>query len=62
MRWLHKWLKGAEAMQKELHVRTTVLPGGKVVTASPELEAGQTIDVVARSTNYYIRYYVGREG
>lgn len=33
-------------MQKALHVRTTVLPGGKVEIVSPELEAGQTVDVV----------------
>ena len=33
-------------MQKALHVRTTVLPGGKVEIASPELEPGQTVDVV----------------
>ena len=33
-------------MQKVLHIRTTVLPGGKVEFASPELEAGQTVDVV----------------
>ena len=33
-------------MQKALHVRTTVQPGGKVEIASPELEAGQTVDVV----------------
>ena len=33
-------------MQKALHVRTTVLPGGRVEFASPELEAGQTVDVV----------------
>ena len=33
-------------MQKALHVRTTVLPGGKVEFANPELEAGQTVDVV----------------
>ena len=33
-------------MPKALHVRTTVLPGGRVEFASPELEAGQTIDVV----------------
>ena len=31
-------------MQKALHVRTTVLPGGKVEFASPEL---QTMNVVA---------------
>jgi len=33
-------------MQKTLHIRTTVLPGGKVEFISPELEAGQTVDVV----------------
>ena len=33
-------------MQKSLHIRTTVLPGGKIEIASPELDAGQTVDVV----------------
>ncbi len=33
-------------MEKALHIRTTVQPGGKVEIASPELEAGQTVDVV----------------
>ena len=33
-------------MQKTLHIRTTVQPGGKVEFASPELEAGQSVDVV----------------
>ena len=33
-------------MQKVLHQKVTVLPGGKVEFASPELEAGQTVDVV----------------
>ena len=33
-------------MQKTLHIKTTVLPGGKVEFASPELEAGQSVDVV----------------
>ena len=33
-------------MQKALHIRTTVQPGGKVEIVSPELEAGQTVDVV----------------
>ena len=33
-------------MQKALHIRTTVQPGGRVEVASPELEAGQTVDVV----------------
>ena len=33
-------------MQKALHIRTTVQPGGKVEFASPELEVGQSVDVV----------------
>ena len=33
-------------MQSALHIRTTVQPGGKVEFASPELEPGQTVDVV----------------
>ena len=33
-------------MQKALHIRATVPPGGKVEFANPELEAGQTVDVV----------------
>lgn len=33
-------------MQKALYIRTTVRPGGKVEVASPELEAGQAVDVV----------------
>ena len=33
-------------MQKTLRLRTTVLPGGRVEFASPELKAGQTVDVV----------------
>ena len=33
-------------MQKTLHIRATVQPGGKVEFVSPELEAGQTVDVV----------------
>ena len=33
-------------MQKALHMRAVVQPGGKVEFASPELEAGQTVDIV----------------
>ena len=33
-------------MQKVFHQKVTVLPGGKVEIVSPELEAGQTVDVV----------------
>ena len=32
-------------MPKTLHVRTTVQPGGRVEIASPELEAGQPVEV-----------------
>ena len=39
-------------MQRALHTRTTVQPGGRVEFASPELEAGQTVDmVVTRSSS-----------
>ena len=30
-----------------MHLKTTVQPGGKVEFVSPELEAGQTVDVVS---------------
>lgn len=33
-------------MQKALHNRATVQHGGRVEFSSPELEAGQTVDVV----------------
>ena len=33
-------------MQKTLHLRTTVQPGGRVEFSSPELDAGQRVDVV----------------
>ena len=33
-------------MQKALHIKATVQHGGKVEIVSPELEAGQTVDVV----------------
>ena len=38
-------------MQKPLRLTTTVLPGGKVEIVSPELEAGQTVDVVVLRSN-----------
>ena len=38
-------------MQKPLHIRTTVLPGGKVEIASPEVQVGQTMDVIPSPTN-----------
>ena len=42
-------------MRRALHVRTIVLPGGKVEFASPELESGQAVDVV-------VLHESGREG
>ena len=33
-------------MQKALHLRTTVQPGGRVEFVSSELDAGQTVDIV----------------
>ena len=48
-------------MQKALHVRTMVQPSGKMEFARLELEAGQTVDVVVRSTNYDIKYRMGRK-
>ena len=33
-------------MQRVLHQKATVLPGGKLEIVSTELEAGQTVDVV----------------
>ena len=35
-------------MPKTLYIRTTVQPDGRVVVASPELEAEQTVEVVVR--------------
>ena len=35
-------------MPKTLRIRATVQPGGRVEFASPELEAGQTVEVVSR--------------
>ena len=36
-------------MHKALHIRATVQPGGKVEIVSPELEAGENVDVVISS-------------
>ena len=38
-------------MAKALHIRTTVLPGGKVEIASPEVQAVQTMDVLPSPIN-----------
>ena len=37
-------------MQKALHIKTTVQPGGKIELVSPDLEAGQAVDVVISPT------------
>ena len=33
-------------MQKALHIRTTVLPGGKIEIVDQELPVGESVDVV----------------
>ena len=33
-------------MQKELHIRTTVQPGGKIEIVDQELQAGENVDVI----------------
>ena len=37
-------------MEKALHIRTTVLPGGKVEIVDQELIEGENVDVVISST------------
>ena len=37
-------------MEKALHIRTTVLPGGKVEIVDEELTEGENVDVVISST------------
>ena len=39
-------------MQKVLHLKVTVLPGGKLEIVCPELEAGQTVDVMVRHESH----------
>lgn len=36
----------AEAMQRVLHQRVQVLPGGKVEIVDPDLETGEQVDVM----------------
>ena len=33
-------------MQKALHIRTTVLPGGKIEIVNQELPVGESVDVI----------------
>ena len=49
-------------MQKVLHVRATVQPGGKVEIVSPELEAGQRDEGLDFIANYGVKCRMGREG
>lgn len=36
------------AMQKELHLKTTVLPGGRIEIVDQELPVGESVDVIVR--------------
>ena len=35
-------------MQKALHIRTTVLPGGRIEIVNQDLPVGESVDVVVR--------------
>ena len=50
---MHHWrdtmvfyVKEGRIMQRALHVRTTVLPGGKIEIVDRELPVGESVDVV----------------
>ena len=45
-------------MQKALHVRTTVQPGGKIEIVSPELPVGEPVEVVVRHLPASEHYHV----
>ena len=49
-------------MQKALHIRTTVLPEGKVEIVSLDLQSGQAVDVIPSPISRPVRYRIGREG
>ena len=38
-------------MQKALHIKTTVLPGGKIEIVDPELPVGESVEVVVRRSS-----------
>lgn len=44
-------------MQKALHIRTTVLPGGKVEIVSQELPVGEDVDVVVSPASLPERHF-----
>ena len=39
-------MKGYRIMQRALHIKTTVLPGGKIEIVDEELAVGESVDVV----------------
>ena len=41
-------MKETRTMQKALHIKTTVLPGGKIEIVDPELRVGESVEVVVR--------------
>ena len=40
-----------EDMQKALHIRTTVLPGGKIEIVDPGLPVGESVEVVVSQSS-----------
>ena len=42
-------------MQKALHIRTTVLPGGKIEIVDRELPVGESVDVVVRHSSVSVQ-------
>ena len=56
---MENWLNLPNPPAREArYFRTTVRPGGKVEIASPELEAGQMVDVAVNP----VKYHTGQEG
>ena len=45
------YIKEASIMQKALHLRTTVLPGGKIEIVDQELPVGESVDVVVSQSS-----------
>ena len=44
-------------MQKALHIKTTVLPGGKIEIVDPELPVGESVDVIVRRSSGSVHYH-----
>ena len=44
-------------MQKALHIKTTVLPGGKIEIVDPELPVGESVDVVVSRSSGSVHYH-----